>query len=319
MLTTEEPPTPVGLRPPAPDPTDVQSIGEFVALLRTLKVWAGDPSFEALRRRCGVPASTLADALSPARQRLPRLAIVRALVRACNGEADLERWESAWRMLQTRRRRAEPAPPELSPAVRPRQLPPEIRYFVGRKEALDLLDGLHKSQLADRQWVPLAMVVGPAGVGKTALAVRWSRRVADAYPDGQLYLDLRGVAGPTPAFEALRFLLEALGAPVTAIPTSFTARVGLYRSVTQQSRLLVVLDDAHDAEQVRELLPAGPTCMTVVTSRTRLPGLVAREDAVPLALSPLHQAEAEQLLALLVGAERTGREPGGAPAQGGGC
>jgi hypothetical protein len=310
LTTAGEPPPPVRGRRPVPDPTLVQSVGEFVGLLRTLKVWAGDPSFKELRRRCGVPASTLADAINPARPRLPRLDTVRALVRACGGEAELARWEQAWRVVQARQQRTETPPPELAPVIRPRQLPPAVRHFVGRREPLDQLDRLHRTHLTDRHWVPLATVVGPPGVGKTALAVRWARHVAEAYPDGQLYLDLRGAAAqPTTAADALPYLLGALGVPPAEIPGWFADRLGLYRSLTQRSRLLVVLDDAHGADQVRGLLPAGPACLTVVTSRDPLAGLVAREDAVPLRLGPLCPAEAERLITLLVGADRTGREP----------
>jgi hypothetical protein len=295
---------------PVPEPTLVQSVGEFVSHLRLLKVWAGDPSFVELRRRCGVPASTLADAVNPSRSQLPRLETVRAFVRACGAGADLAHWELAWRVVQGRHRPGEPHR-HGAPSAPPRQLPRPAEHFVGRLELLDQLQHRHRHRAHHREWAPVVAVVGPAGVGKSALALRWAHQHADAYPDGQLYVDLRDATSRpvSTAYHALPAILSALGVPEAEIPAEFAARVGLYRSLTRARRLLVMLDDAPDAAQVRALLPAGPSCLALVTSRDRLSGLVARDDAWRLALRPLAPPESERLLGLLVGAERTAREP----------
>jgi predicted ATPase len=291
---------------PVPDPSLVQSVGEFVSYLRLLKVWAGDPSFVELQRRCGVPSSTLADAANPGRPQLPRLETVRAFVLACGAHIDLVRWELAWRIVQSRHLPGcAPAPPS-----RPRQLPRPAEHFVGRRDVLDELDRPPDA----RPWAPLVAIVGGAGVGKSALALRWAHQQADSYPDGQLYVDLQD-AGHQPVnaiCQALLLLLGALGVPAYEVPAGLAARVGLYRSLTRARRLLVMLDGAPDAGQVRALLPAGPACLTVVTSRNRLSGLVARDGARRLALPPLPPASAEQLIGLLVGPERTAREPAAA-------
>lgn len=126
---------------PVPDPASIRAVGEFVSCLRLLKVWAGNPSFAELRRRCGVPVSTLADATNPARVRLPRLETVRAFVRACGAESDLARWESAWRVVQASGAGA-PAP-YPRPAVVPRQLP-RVADVEGREGVLDRLGKLHR-------------------------------------------------------------------------------------------------------------------------------------------------------------------------------
>ena len=153
---------------------------------------------------------------------------------------------------------------------------------------------------------------GTAGVGKTALAVHWAHRVADRFPDGQLYVNLRGFdptgAVVTPA-EAVRGFLDALGVPPERIPADLPAQVGLYRSLLAGRRMLVVLDNARDAEQVRPLLPGSPAAWSLVTSRNQLAGLVAAEGAQPLTLDLLTAAEARQLLARRLGADRVAAEP----------
>jgi hypothetical protein len=288
---------------PVPDPSLVRSVGEFASYLRLLKVWAGDPSFVELRRRCGIPASTLSDAVNPCRSQLPRLETVRAFVLACGAHADLVRWELAWRMVQSRQQRER----RRAPASPPWQLPRPAGHFVGRREVLDQLD----RPPGTRQWAPVVAIVGGAGVGKSALALRWAHQQAESYPDGQLYVDLRDAAGApaSTAYQALAPLLGGLGVPETDLPAGLAARVGLYRSLTRARRLLVMLDGAPDAGQVRALLPAGPSCVAVVTSRDRLSGLVARDGARRLVLAPLPPDCAVRLIGLLVGPERTDREP----------
>jgi hypothetical protein len=278
--------------------------------LRALKVWAGDPSFEELRRRSGVPASTLADATNPGRAFPPRLETVRAFVTACGVTTGLARWEQAWRTVQHRRRTAR-AGTGAGHTDRPRQLPRAVRHFVGRRNLLAWVDTLGRTLGADDQWTPVINLTGPPGVGKTAAAVHWARRSATAYPDGQLYVDLGGSSGRSAVnvHDALASALSALGIGGSDLPTEHAARIGLYRSLTHSRRLLVLLDDAIGVEQVRPLLPTGPASLALVTSRNTLPALIAHEDAATLRVGPLAPTEAVQLLALLIGAERTGREP----------
>lgn len=155
------------------------------------------------------------------------------------------------------------------------------------------------------------MVSGTAGVGKTSLAVRWAHRVRDELAGGQLYVNLRGFdpAGvPVAPAEAVRGFLDAFEVPMPRIPAGFEAQVGLCRSLLANQRVLMVLDNARDAEQVRRLLPGSPTCLVLVTSRDALVGLVA-EGARPLTVDLLDSDEARELLVGRLGAGRLGAEP----------
>jgi DNA-binding SARP family transcriptional activator/tetratricopeptide (TPR) repeat protein len=193
----------------------------------------------------------------------------------------------------------------------PRQVPGDVPVFVGRAALLDELDTLLDGNDT------IAAIDGPAGIGKTTLAVHWAHRVADRFPDGQLYVNLRGFDPGQPAMpgaEALRALLESMRVPVPRIPVGLDARVGLYRSLTAGRRMLVVLDNARDAEQVRPLLPASTGCIAVVTSRNRLYGLVAKEGARLFALDALPAGDANKLFTERVGADRVHAEPQAAAA-----
>jgi DNA-binding SARP family transcriptional activator/Tfp pilus assembly protein PilF len=198
----------------------------------------------------------------------------------------------------------------------PAQLPPAVAAFAGRRAELDSLDTI-VSQKAPAAGNGVAVIItaiaGTAGVGKTALAVHWAHRAAAQFPDGQLYANLRGFdpAGPavTPG-RALRGFLEAFAVPPERIPAALDDQVALYRSLLAGKRVLVVLDNARDAEQVRALLPGSPGCLAIVTSRNRLTGLIARDGAYPLSLDVLTPREARELLARRLGARRTESEPG---------
>jgi hypothetical protein len=150
-----------------------------------------------------------------------------------------------------------------------------------------------------------------AGVGKTALAMYFAHRVAGLFPDGQLHADLRGF-GPSgdrvPPAQVVREFLDALGVPPAAVPADVDAQAALYRSVLAGKRVLVVLDNARDAAQVRPLLPGSAGCLVVVTSRSQLIGLAAVEEARLLPLGLLTEQEARELLAGRLGAGRVNAE-----------
>ncbi|MCR6489104.1 tetratricopeptide repeat protein [Amycolatopsis sp. OK19-0408] len=187
----------------------------------------------------------------------------------------------------------------------PRQLPAAPRTFTGRSAELARLDeaGLGSA-------VVLSAIGGAGGVGKTWLALHWAHRNLARFPDGQLYADLRGFdASGTPATTSvlMRGFLEALGAE--AIPQDGAARAALYRSLLAGRRMLLVLDNAKDSDQVVPLLPGGEACLVLVTSRSQLNGLVVRHGAQPVELDVLPAAEARELLARHIGAERLAAEP----------
>jgi DNA-binding SARP family transcriptional activator/tetratricopeptide (TPR) repeat protein len=193
----------------------------------------------------------------------------------------------------------------------PRQLPPAARHFAGRHEHLRELTGL-LDDAGEGGPAVLSAIGGTAGVGKSALAVYWAHRVANRFPDGQLYVNLRGFdqtgSGLGPA-AAVRGFLDALGVPSERVPPDLAAQAGLYRSLLAGRRVLIVLDNARDADQVRPLLPGVPGCFVVVTSRNRLTGLIAADGAHPVTLDLLSTAEAHDLLARRLGPQRVAAEP----------
>jgi DNA-binding SARP family transcriptional activator/tetratricopeptide (TPR) repeat protein len=206
-----------------------------------------------------------------------------------------------------------------APQVVPRQMPAGTGFFAGREAELKELDALldqaggeAEADGASGGAVVISAVAGMAGVGKTALAVHWARKMAHRFPDGQLYVNLRGYDGEDAAVtpeEAIGWFLVALGVPAGQIPADAQARGGLYRSVLAGRRVLIVLDNARDPVQVRPLLPGGPGCLVVVTSRSTLAGLAAAEGARPLRLGPLGEQEGVRLLAARLGPERVAAEP----------
>ncbi|GAA1696098.1 BTAD domain-containing putative transcriptional regulator [Kribbella yunnanensis] len=190
---------------------------------------------------------------------------------------------------------------------RPAQLPITIAAFTGRTDELAQLD----KRLTDRT---VAVISGMAGVGKTALAVQWAHQVAEQFIDGQLYLNLRGFdpsGSPLTPEKALRALLEGLQVSAERMPMGLDAQVKLYRSQLAGKRVLIILDNARDADQVRPLLPESETCFVVVTSRSRLTGLV---DALPVKLDPLAANDAQTLLANRIGRDRVLADPEAAEA-----
>jgi tetratricopeptide (TPR) repeat protein len=194
----------------------------------------------------------------------------------------------------------------------PRQLPAAPAVFVGRDGDLVALD----TALGDDEpHAPAVVTVcGQPGVGKTALAVWWAHRVADRFPDGHLWLDLRGhsrAGAPLPPAVALSALLQSLGVRPETLPTDEAGLAGMYRSVTAGRRLLVVLDDAASSEQVTSLVPGDPRCAVLVTSRHALPALAVTHGARSLTLDPLDPEAAGALLGALVDGERIGADATG--------
>jgi DNA-binding SARP family transcriptional activator/tetratricopeptide (TPR) repeat protein len=180
----------------------------------------------------------------------------------------------------------------------PRQLPPPVRHFAGRAVELDTLA---------RTGSGIVAINGMAGVGKTTLAIHWAHRAAEQFPDGQLYVNLRGYdpsGTAVPPTEALRGFLGALHVEPDRVPPDEEGQSGLYRSLLADKRVLVLLDNARDADQVRPLLPGTPGCLVLVTSRDQLSALVATEGAYPLPLDLLSEADSTALLAGHLGTER---------------
>jgi DNA-binding SARP family transcriptional activator/Flp pilus assembly protein TadD len=208
----------------------------------------------------------------------------------------------------------EPDPATLEPPVvgshaspSPAQLPLDVIGFTGRRQELTLLDRALADALSHPESVVVIALMGTAGVGKTALAVHWARSVTDRFPDGQLFVDLHGFdAGRSAmdASEALRGFLDALGVPPHRVPLQMQAQSALYRSLLHGRRVLVVLDNARDAEQIRPLLPGAAGCLVVVTSRRQLTSLLAMENARPITLGLLAEDEARQLLRTRLGTRR---------------
>jgi tetratricopeptide (TPR) repeat protein len=204
--------------------------------------------------------------------------------------------------------------PDVAPpaSTGPAQLPADVAGFVGRTGALAQLDALVDTVGRQRTAVVISAVSGTAGVGKTALALHWAHRVRHRFPDGQLYINLRGF-DPTgtvmTAAEAIRQFLDALAVPPQRIPADPSAQADLYRTQLADKTMLVVLDNARDADQVRPLLPAARGCLVLVTSRNRLASLIAAEGAHPLPLDLLTADEARELLARRIGRARVSAEP----------
>lgn len=198
----------------------------------------------------------------------------------------------------------EPTVPPLARIPVPRQLPAMPRGFTGRLKELAELDRGGA--------IVISAIGGTGGIGKSWLALHWAHRNLARFPDGQLYVNLRGFAplgAPLDPAVAVRGFLDALGVEPAAMPGDFESQVGLYRSLVADRRLLVVLDNARDTTQVEALLPGGGACTTLVTSRHQLGGLVVNHAAMLLTLGVLEDAEAYGLLVDRIGERRIAAEP----------
>ena len=289
--------------------------------LAQLFMAVGKPSLAALKRNAEFDRHEISRAalwyLLNGRGR-PRLSTVEAFVAACmriarnhrppirlpDSLTDPDRWRALHLAAESS---AVPSDIAVAPIIVPRQLPPTAA-LVGRLAELDELD----RHLDDGGQNTIIVVTGAAGVGKTTLVVSWARRVADRFPDGQLYVDLHGfqpVGDPVRPEDVLRGFLDTLDVPSAKVPADLAARSALYRSLMDGRRILVVLDNAHDLAQVRPLLPGSPGCLAVVASRRDFAGLVAILGARRLSVEVFAPDSARQLLCDRLGAARVAAEP----------
>jgi DNA-binding SARP family transcriptional activator len=219
------------------------------------------------------------------------------------------------RALHQRMLVADPALDAQPTAARtpvPRQLPAPAGQFVGRADELKSLTQQLESAADRPAPVLISSIGGGGGIGKTWFAVHWAHEHLDRFPDGQLYVDLRGYdpAGePMTTATAVRGFLDALGVNPSTVPLDLDARAALYRSLVVDKRMLVVLDNARDTAHVTPLLPGTPSCTVLVTSRHLLGGLITTHRAMPLTLGVLSDMEARELLCGHLGRERIAAEP----------
>jgi tetratricopeptide (TPR) repeat protein len=209
----------------------------------------------------------------------------------------------------SKRRERKPGEPAARPV--PRELPRFPGGFVERTDALRSLGGLLSAYDSGDESATVVCISGGAGVGKTTLAIAWAHRIASRFTDGQMYVDLRGFDPTIPPIapsDVLRRFLESCGAAPATLPAGVDELAARYRTALAGRRMLILLDNAYDSEQVLPLIPSGPGCLVLVTSRVQLGTLVAREHARPVVLDVMDRPEAVSLVATWLGAERVAAE-----------
>ena len=279
----------------------------LAAVVRRLRLRAGLTQ-EELAERAGISVRTIRR-LETGQRRNPRLSSVLQLAAALG----LQPTEHDDLMSAALESMSLPSSrPKAGSSVVPRQLPAVHGRFVGRAaELADLTESLAAST-GDNTTVVINAIGGAGGIGKTALALHWAHHNADQFPDGQLYVNLRGfdpTGSPVAPADAIHGFLDAFGITPDRIPPSLNAQASLYRSLLANRRMLVVLDNARDAEQVRPLLPGSGHCLVLVTSRHQLTSLVTTEGAHLIAVDLLTVGESRELLALRLGPDRVAAEP----------
>ncbi|TDV52314.1 ATP-binding protein [Actinophytocola oryzae] len=286
-----------------PEPRRIQTLAELSLELELLRARAAPGSRKTkvslaeLAKRVGEPRSTIHSYVT-GRYLAPPEVLDRMVAALGATPAELREWGEAWFRvsadLEVRKHPSETVP---------RELPADVPAFTGRAVELAALDRLLDDSGRDTRAVVLSAVAGMAGVGKTALAVHWGRAVTDAFPDGSLYIDLRGYDPDEPVRpgDALARFLRTLGPHGADIPYDPAERAARYRTLLDGRRMLIILDNARNTEQVRPLLPGAASCFVIVTSRDRLSGLVSRHGARRIDLDLLPATDATALLRRLVG------------------
>jgi tetratricopeptide (TPR) repeat protein len=290
--------------PAGPDPrraNDLDSLARELDLLRRRAARGtrkSRVSLADLAGRVGLPRSTVHTYVA-ARTLASVEVLDRIVIELGASPAEQRLWSEAWYRIAAHlheERHPRPAPA----AAPPRQLPPDVPGFTGRRDALATLDTL----LTEHGTVAISAIAGTAGVGKTALAVHWAHRAAEEFPDGQLYVDLRGYdqGEPRRPGDVLGGFLRALGVEGGGVPHDAEERAARFRTALAGRRVLVLLDNARSAEHVRGLLPGTPGCVVMVTSRDALAGLVARDGARRIDLDLLPEEDCVRLLRVLLDA-----------------
>ena len=244
-------------------PESTGGVSGYVAALRSLRIWAGNPTFQTLARRTEVPRSTLADALDFGRRTLPRLEVATAFTTACGLLHELVlQWQRVWRQIQQSAVAHEPASdaadgPAAGEQVGRNFLPGDVADFTGRsEETAALLDTVSSGTLA--RVVTISALDGMAGIGKTTLAVHVAHLLSATHRGGQLFVDLHGHTPgrePLDPSAALHRLLSQLGTDPGGIPHELEDRTALWRAETAGHRAVILLDKAASVQQVRPLLP----------------------------------------------------------------
>ncbi|WP_188317015.1 tetratricopeptide repeat protein [Solihabitans fulvus] len=296
-----------------PDPGRAADVAEFVGLLNELRAWAGGPSYRALARKVGplmrppqaLSQSTLGEAFQPRRRRLS-IDLVVAIVRALGlDDQTVDRWRQACVRVHVDVKAG-------GPVGVFHQLPAELATFTGRGvELARLLATTTAPSSCDATTVVISAIEGMAGVGKTQLAVRAAHTLVRSgrYAEVQLYVNLRGFDPERPPVDpssVLDAFLRQLQVPAQQIPDGLDERAAMFRYCLSGRNALVLLDNAADEDQIRALIPSGPSCLVLITSRRTLTGL----DGVSVHLLDVFaEGEAVALLARIVGADRVAAEP----------
>jgi tetratricopeptide (TPR) repeat protein/transcriptional regulator with XRE-family HTH domain len=308
--------------PFALDTAETQTLEDLAGLLRALRrrharnSRDSELTYRELAAKTGWSPTAIAEYLTA--RTLPPTDRFDALIRLLGATPSEQGTLATARDRVAERRRVKRTAPRSSAAqqglraqVMPRQLPAAVRQFTGRTAELIALAAL-VDQSAPPGTVLISAIGGTAGIGKTTLAVHWAHQVAHRFPDGQLYVNLRGFDPSGTAMSpdaAVRGFLDALQVPPERVPAGLDAQAALYRSLLADRQMLILLDNARNTAQVRPLLPGAPGCLVLVTSRSQLSGLVATDGADPIALDLLSPEEAGELLASHIGADRTAAHP----------
>ncbi|HET9173375.1 MAG TPA: tetratricopeptide repeat protein [Actinospica sp.] len=295
-----------------PNPDRVVDLAEFIQELDRLRLWAGGPSFRVLAKRVGplmrppqaVAHTTIGGVFQPRRRRLD-LDLVTAIVRALGvPESEVARWRAACVRVHA-------AAKTSSTGGAFRQLPPDLATFTGREAEIERLMQAADASSPATPTVLVAVIEGMGGVGKTQLAVHAAHQLIQAgrYADLQLYTNLRGFDPDRPPADPAAVLdsfLRQLGVAAQHVPETLEERAAMFRDRMHGKDALVLLDNAADIDQVRDLIPGGPGCLVLITSRRSLSAL---DNSVVTMLGVLEPEESVQLLARIAGPERIAAEP----------